>query len=79
MYQFLYFFLEMELFSGFIVKAILTFIVIYVFWQLWKFATKYKEWRKITSQMTVIGPIHPFWGSLHLVSIQRKLSYPNLA
>ncbi|XP_063448040.1 cytochrome P450 4F2-like [Mytilus trossulus] len=56
----------MELFSGFIVKAILTFIVIYVFWQLWKFATKYKEWRKITSQMTVIGPIHPLWGSLHL-------------
>ncbi|CAG2211063.1 CYP4B1 [Mytilus edulis] len=55
----------MELFSAFIVKAVLTLIVTFIFWQLWKFATKYREWRKVTSQMSVIGPIHPLWGSLH--------------
>ncbi|CAC5419323.1 CYP4B1 [Mytilus coruscus] len=59
------FFKEMELFSGFIAKAILIFIVTYVFWRLWKFANKYKEWRKVTSQTSVIGPLHPLWGSLH--------------
>ncbi|XP_071180025.1 cytochrome P450 4A25-like [Mytilus edulis] len=55
----------MELFSVFTVKAVLTLIVTFVFWQLFKFATKYREWRKVTSQMSVIGPIHPLWGSLH--------------
>ncbi|XP_052073285.1 cytochrome P450 4F2-like [Mytilus californianus] len=55
----------MELFSGFTAKAILIFIATYAFSRLCKFAYKYKEWLKVTSQMSVIGPLHPLWGSLH--------------
>lgn len=55
----------MEILSGFTLKSVLAVLVIYIAWKIQKFLRKYQQWKKATSQVSVVGPLHPIWGSLH--------------
>ena len=57
----------MEILSGFMLKSVLAVLVIYIAWKIQKFLRKYQQWKKATSQVSVVGPLHPIWGSLHKV------------
>jgi len=59
----------MDILSGYMVKSLLAVFVVYLLWRIQKFIRKYHHWKKITSQVSVIGPLHPIWGSLHLVML----------
>ena len=55
---------------GNILKAVLVVLLSILVWRLLKYLKKYRNWRKTIKDpdITVLGPLHPIWGSLYLVS-----------
>ncbi|XP_048770394.2 cytochrome P450 4F2-like [Ostrea edulis] len=49
-----------------IVQVFTGIVVIYLFSRLIKFGRQYSKWLHLTSKITPLGKIHPFWGHLNL-------------
>ena len=61
---------DMNVTTSYVYRAIAVVIVTYLLWRLNNIIIKYKKWWTATNgpSVAVIGPLHPVWGSLHLVS-----------
>ena len=60
----------MNVTTSYVYRAIAIVIVTYLLWRFKNIIIKYKKWWTATNgpRVAVIGPLHPLWGSLHLVS-----------
>ncbi|XP_052073594.1 cytochrome P450 4A10-like [Mytilus californianus] len=56
-------------FSTNISIALLVIVITYLLWRIRAFIIRYRQWRTATygQSITILGPLHPIWGTLHLI------------
>ncbi|XP_060067286.1 cytochrome P450 4F4-like [Ylistrum balloti] len=53
--------------TGWLVRMILTTVLALIAWKLIQFIVRYRHWCAAARHFQDLGPLHPFWGNLHLM------------
>lgn len=52
---------------GWPIRLVVTAVLAFLGWKIVKFFIRYREWCAAARKFTVLGPLHPFWGNLHML------------